>query len=123
MYLIGHELTAQFKYYVRLIDLLPNGELCIISQPRESPEQRIILSILSLMEIGDMSELSYQLQQLTNEELIDFALKHLGQHEAIRHAALQEHFLRVKDAPDTIKATAGDTEILRAKLAQLTKYS
>lgn len=72
-----------------------------------------------------MSEnLSHQLQQLTNEELVDFALEHLGQeHEAIRQAALQEHFLRVKDAPYTIKATAGDTEILRAKLAQLTKSS
>ena len=37
-----------------------------------------------------MSEnFSYQLQQLTNEELIDFALDHLGQeNEAIRKAAI-----------------------------------
>ncbi len=68
-----------------------------------------------------MSEnLKDQLQQLTNEELIDFALEHLGQeHEVIRFAALQEHFLRVKDAPNTVKAPAGDIQVLRSKLAQL----
>lgn len=40
---------------------------------------------------------------MSNEELIDFALEHLGQEdELIRKAALQEHFLRVKNAPDTV---------------------
>ncbi|MGK7878349.1 MAG: hypothetical protein AB4426_35115 [Xenococcaceae cyanobacterium] len=62
----------------------------------------------------------YQLQQLTNEELIDFALEHTGQkHEASRKAALQEHFLRVKDAPNTVTAPAGDVQVLRSKLARL----
>ncbi len=27
LYLIGHELTAQLKYYLRLIELLSSGEL------------------------------------------------------------------------------------------------
>ncbi len=69
------------------------------------------------MEREDMSEnLSYQLQQLTNEELIDFALEYLGQeHEAIRRTVLQEHFLRVKDAPSTVTAPAGDIQVLRSK--------
>lgn len=68
-----------------------------------------------------MSEnLSYQFQQLTNEELIDFALEHLGQeHEAIRKSALQEHFFRVKDASSAVKAPAGDIQALRSKLVQL----
>lgn len=64
--------------------------------------------------------LKYQLQQMTNEELIDFALENLGQeHEAIRKAALQEHFLRVKDAPNTVIAPAGDVQVLRSQLARL----
>ncbi len=65
-----------------------------------------------------MSEnLRYQLQQLTNEGLIDFALEHLGQeHEAARQAALQEHFLRVKDVPNTVKAPPGDIQVLRSKV-------
>ena len=73
------------------------------------------------MEAEDMSEnLKYQLQQMTNEELIDFALQHLGQeHEAIRKAALQEHFLRVKDSPNTVIAPAGDVQVLRSQLARL----
>lgn len=66
----------------------------------------------------------YQLQQLTNEELINFALEHLGQeHEAIRKAALQEHFLRVKDSPSTVTAPAKDVQVLRAKFAQLQDQS
>ncbi len=58
-----------------------------------------------------MSEnLRYQLQQLTNEELIDFALEHLGQeYEAIRKS----------DASSTVKAPAGDMQVLRSKLVQL----
>ena len=71
-----------------------------------------------------MSEVKYQFQQLTTEELIDFALSHLGQeHEAIRNAALQEHFLRVKDSPDTVTAPARDVQVLRAKLVQLQNQS
>lgn len=68
-----------------------------------------------------MSEyLRYQLQQLTNEELINFALEHLGhEHEAIRKSALQEHFFRVKDASSTVKAPSGDMQVLRSKLVQL----
>lgn len=62
----------------------------------------------------------YQFQQMTNEELIDFALEHLGQeHEAVRKAALQEHFLRIQDAPNTVKAPAGDVEVLKSQLTQL----
>lgn len=58
--------------------------------------------------------LSYQFQQKTNDELIDFALEHLGQkHEAICKAALQEHFFRVKDPPNTGIAPVGDIEILK----------
>lgn len=45
LYLIGHELTAQLKCYIRLIDLLPNGELCIVTQPRAFPNQRIIIYV------------------------------------------------------------------------------
>ena len=77
------------------------------------------------METGDMSEnAKYQFQQLTNEELINFALEHLGQeHEAIRKAALQEHFLRVKDSPNTLTAPARDVQVLRSKLAQLQEQS
>ena len=68
-----------------------------------------------------MSEnLSNQLQQMTNEELIDFALEHLGQEdEAVRKAALQEHFLRVKDASNTVIAPAGDVQVLRLQLVRL----
>lgn len=68
-----------------------------------------------------MSEnLRYQLQRLTNEELIDFALEHLGQEdESIRQLALQEHFLRVKDASSTVLAPPGDVQILKSKLEQL----
>ena len=64
-----------------------------------------------------MSELSFQ--QMTNDELIDFALEHTGQeYEDVRKAALQEHFLRIKDDPNTVTAPPGDTEILRLQLAR-----
>lgn len=68
-----------------------------------------------------MSEkLRDQLQRLTNEELIDFALEHLGQeNESSRLLALQEHFLRVKDALSTVMAPSGDIQILKSKLEQL----
>jgi hypothetical protein len=73
------------------------------------------------MEIKDMSEeLKEQLQKMTNDELIDFALEHLGkEHEAVRHAALMEHFLRIKDDPNTITALAGDDRALELKLKQI----
>lgn len=62
------------------------------------------------------------LQQLTDEELLDFALEHLGQeHESVRQSALQEHFLRVKDAATTLIASPGDVQYLRSKLSQLAK--
>ncbi len=68
-----------------------------------------------------MSEnFSYQLQRSTNEELIDFALEHLGQeHESVRQLALQEHFLRVKNAPGTVMAPSGDIQVLSSKIAEL----
>jgi hypothetical protein len=67
-----------------------------------------------------MSELSYQFQQMTNDELIDFALEHLGQeHEDVRKAALQEHFLRIKVDPNTVTDPPGDMENLKSHLSQL----
>lgn len=61
-----------------------------------------------------------QVQQLQTEELVDFALEHLGaEHEALRQAALQEYLSRVKDAPNTLVAPAGDVKLLRAKLSEL----
>ncbi len=68
-----------------------------------------------------MSEhFSNRFQHMTNEELIDFALEQLGQeHEAVRKAALQEHFLRVKDASNTAIAPSGDVQVLRSQLARL----
>lgn len=65
-----------------------------------------------------MSELSFQ--QMTNEELIDFALEHTGQeHEDVRKAALQEHFFRIKNDPNTVTAPPGDIEILKLQLERL----
>ncbi|MGB3206920.1 MAG: hypothetical protein WBB28_18200 [Crinalium sp.] len=45
LYLIARELTAQLRCYIRLVDLLPNRELCIVIQPREFPNQRMIIYI------------------------------------------------------------------------------
>ncbi|WP_242038378.1 hypothetical protein [Chroococcidiopsis sp [FACHB-1243]] len=57
---------------------------------------------------------------MTNEELIDFALEHLGEeHDEIRKAALQEHYLRIKNDPNTVTAPPGDIEILKSYLSQL----
>ncbi|OWY66789.1 hypothetical protein B7486_35065 [cyanobacterium TDX16] len=65
-------------------------------------------------------ELKSQLQQMTKEELIDFALEHLGEeHDDIRKAALQEHYFRIKDDPKTITAPPGDIEILNSYLSRL----
>lgn len=41
----GYELTARLKCFIRLIDLLPSGELCIVIQPRQFPNQRMIIYI------------------------------------------------------------------------------
>ena len=72
-----------------------------------------------------MSEnLKNQLQQLSNEELLNFALEHLGQeHESVRQSALQEHFIRVKDSANTVVAPPGDIESLRSKLFQLAQHN
>lgn len=65
-------------------------------------------------------ELREQFKKMTNDELIDFALEHLGkEHEAVRQASLMEHFLRIKDDPNTITAPAGDEKILEWKLRQI----
>lgn len=45
LYFIGRKLTAELRCYIRLIDLLPNKELCIVIQPRNFPEQRTIVYI------------------------------------------------------------------------------
>jgi hypothetical protein len=45
LYILGRELTARLKCYIRLIDLLPNRELCIVIQPRNFPEQRMIVYV------------------------------------------------------------------------------
>ena len=61
-----------------------------------------------------------RIRQLKTEELVDFALEHLGpEHSALRKAALQEHWSRVERAPGTLEAPPGDTQILRAKLSEL----
>jgi hypothetical protein len=65
-----------------------------------------------------------QLQQSTNEELIDFALEHLGQeHESRRQLALQEHFLRIENDPNTVIAPSGDVQVLQSKIARLCKVN
>ncbi|PSM49506.1 hypothetical protein C7Y66_08830 [Chroococcidiopsis sp. CCALA 051] len=65
-------------------------------------------------------EFKSQLQQMTNEELIDFALEHVGEeHDSIRKAALQEHYLRIKNDPNTVTAPPGDIEILKLYLSRL----
>ena len=40
-----YELTAQFRCYIRLIELLPSSELCVVTQAREFSNQRIIIYI------------------------------------------------------------------------------
>jgi hypothetical protein len=73
------------------------------------------------VEIEDMSEnIRDRFEYSTNEELIDFALDHLGQeHESIRQLALQEHFLRVEQDRSTVLVPSGDVRVLRSKIAQL----
>lgn len=45
LYILGRELTAQLRCYIRLIDMLVNNDLCIVIQPRNFPEQRLIAYI------------------------------------------------------------------------------
>jgi hypothetical protein len=60
-----------------------------------------------------------QFHQMSNDELIDFALKKLGdENETLRHQALLAHFHRVKDAPATIRAKPGNTDVLETILNQ-----
>jgi hypothetical protein len=61
-----------------------------------------------------------QFQNLTDRELIDLALECEGSdREAIRQAALVEHYNRVKDSPEALRAPAGDTEMLERKMREL----
>lgn len=61
-----------------------------------------------------------QFQNLSNDELINLALECLGEEqEALRHALLQEHFLRIKDDPKTIIAPAVDLDLLRLKVNEI----
>ena len=72
------------------------------------------------LEAEKMSEnFNYQLQQMTNEELIDFALEHTGQEYEDVRTALQEYFLRIKDDPNIVTDPPGDIEILRLQLERL----
>lgn len=68
-----------------------------------------------------MSEpLELRFKNLTNEQLIDLALESLGDdREAIRHAALVEHYNRIKDSPETLRAPAGDPEMLARKMREV----
>ena len=45
LYVLGYELTARLRCYIRLIEMLPNRDLCVIVQPREFPAQRMIIYI------------------------------------------------------------------------------
>lgn len=45
LYGITRQLTTRFRSYIRLVDLLPDGQLCIVCQPREFIDQRIIVYI------------------------------------------------------------------------------
>jgi hypothetical protein len=68
-----------------------------------------------------MSEdIKEQFKQLTNDELIDFALEHLGEeNEYVRQLAMMEHYERTKDDPNTLRDPAGEFKNLKVKLAQI----
>jgi hypothetical protein len=64
------------------------------------------------------------IEQLKTEELVDFALEHLGpEHTDLRQAALQEYLSRVKNDPNTVVAPAEDDKLLELKLSQLMQSS
>ncbi|HLO46816.1 MAG TPA: hypothetical protein VK211_00085 [Kamptonema sp.] len=73
------------------------------------------------MEIQNISEdIKEQFKHLTNDELIDFALEHLGEgNEYVRHLAMMEHYQRIKDDPNTLRDRAGEYKNLKVKLAQI----
>lgn len=76
------------------------------------------------MEVEDMSSIPPQFKRLTNDELINFALQHVRPEEdELRRSVLQEHLSRSRNSPESIEAPAGDIELLRAKLAQLSSSS
>jgi len=69
-----------------------------------------------------MSEKSpHQFQEMSNEELIDFALKadQSENEEFNRKLALQEHFERIKDDAKTVIAPPGDVDLLRQKITEV----
>jgi hypothetical protein len=45
LYISVNQLTAQLKCLIRLIDIFPNRDLYIVIQPRQFPDQRMILYI------------------------------------------------------------------------------
>ena len=67
-----------------------------------------------------MFEISrHTIEQLKTEDLVDFALEHLGaEHTALRQAALQEYLSRVQNGPSTVVAPAGDINLLKVKLSK-----
>jgi hypothetical protein len=77
--------------------------------------------ILVQMERLIMSDpMEVELQNLTNQELIDLALECVGgDRESIRQAALVEHYNRIKDSPEALRAPAGDTEMLEQKMREV----
>jgi hypothetical protein len=42
---MGYQLTVQLRCHIQLIELLPNQELCIVVQPRESMAYRMLVYI------------------------------------------------------------------------------
>ncbi|WP_233501823.1 hypothetical protein, partial [Acaryochloris thomasi] len=105
---------------IRLIDICL-GEKFALLLNLESYLHSELSSISIRMEVEGMSKISLQqLQQLTNDELIDFVLEHEGQEDSVfRRSALQEHLSRSAENPDAVDAPAGDVEILRSKLSRL----
>ncbi|MGK7932976.1 MAG: hypothetical protein AB4041_16315 [Microcystaceae cyanobacterium] len=45
LYEITYQLTAQLQCYIKLVELLPNRDLCIVVQPRTFTNQWIIIYI------------------------------------------------------------------------------
>ena len=58
--------------------------------------------------------------KLKTEELVDFALEHLGiEHAVLRQAALQEYLSRVENDSSVVVAPTGDDKLLETKLSQI----
>ncbi|MDB9515324.1 hypothetical protein PN499_29410 [Kamptonema animale CS-326] len=45
LYVTTHQLTAQLKCFIRLVDIFPNGKLYMVIQPRQFADQRMIVYI------------------------------------------------------------------------------